>query len=353
MTEKITVAIAGAGIGAAHLSGYLANPDLYQVTCICDPDKERAAPLLELAGCDYCPDYETALNRKDVSVLDICLPPSMHKQAILQATDADKHVICEKPLVSSVAEVDEIIDFQTGRSSRVIPVFQYRFGNGIGKLCALIEAGLAGKPLVASLETHWNREADYYSVPWRGKWTTELGGAIVGHAIHAHDLLCQVLGPVAQVQATVTTRVNDIEVEDCAAIAFSMQNGAVATSSVTLGSATDQSRLRFCFANLTAESPPDPYNPGTAGWTFTVRNPSVKSSVDQVLASYQTHSEGYARQFELAHAVFTQGAREPVSLADARASIELITAVYHSSRQKVAVALPLQGMSEGYHGWLP
>lgn len=353
MSKKVTVAIAGAGIGRQHLAGYLANPTLYDVVCICDPDASRAAPLLELAECDYCENYEQALKRADVDVLDICLPPGLHKNAILQAIDAGKHVICEKPLVRSLAEVDEIIDHVQGKNLHIVPVFQYRFGNGIGKLCQLVAAGLAGTPLVASLETHWNREADYYAVPWRGKWETELGGAIVGHAIHAHDLLCQVLGPVADVQARLATRVNDIDVEDCAGIVFGMQNGALVTSSITLGSARDQSRLRFCFSNLTAESSLNPYNPGTSGWTFTARNSAIQESMDDLLHNYVMQSEGFAREFELAYETFTRNAPEPVSLADARASLELISAIYQSSREKVQVSLPLGKKSPNYTGWLP
>ncbi|NJO38436.1 MAG: gfo/Idh/MocA family oxidoreductase, partial [Rhizobiales bacterium] len=46
------------------------------------------------------------------------------------------------------------------------------------------------------------------------------------------------------------------------------------TSSVTLGSADDRSRLRFCFSELTAESGTEPYNPGTAPWTFAARPPA-------------------------------------------------------------------------------
>lgn len=347
------MAIAGAGIGKEHLHGYLANPLLYKVACICDPDRQRAEPLVQLAQCDYCATYEQALNRSDVDLLDICVPPELHKPAIMQAIDAGKHVICEKPLVRSLAEIDEIIDHLHGRSTRVVPVFQYRFGNDIGKLCALIEAGLAGKPLVVSLETHWNRNADYYAVAWRGRWETELGGAVVGHAIHIHDLLCKVLGPVAEVQSMLATRVNDIEVEDCAAILFGMCNGALVSSSVTLGSATDQSRLRFCFSNLTAESSRDPYNPGTSGWTFTARNSASQSAIDELLESYPDHNEGFARQFELAYQTFVAEATEPVSLADARASLELISAIYQSHRERVPIRLPLGPQSANYSGWLP
>lgn len=351
--KKLRVAIAGAGIGREHLEGYLANPELYEVAYICDPVESRAQPLLKRSDAQYAAGYEEALQQTDVDVLDICLPPSLHKAAIIRAVDAGKHIICEKPLVKSLSDVDEIIAYVKNSRCRIVPVFQYRFGNGIGQLCQLIEQGVTGRALVGTLETHWNRDADYYSVPWRGKWATELGGAVVGHAIHAHDLLVQVLGSVNTVQAHLSTRVNDIEVEDCAAITMCMENGALVNSSVTLGCATDHSRLRFCFANLTAESSADPYNPGTSPWTFTARHDVAQKGIDRVLNSYKAHKEGFARQFELAHASFVAGEAAPVTLSDARASLELISAIYQSSRTSQLINLPLDSGSAHYAGWLP
>jgi predicted dehydrogenase len=134
---------------------------------------------------------------------------------------------------------------------------------------------------VASLETHWNRDSDYYAVPWRGTWAGEAGGAILGHAIHAHDLLCRYFGPVAEVQALTATRVNRIETEDCAAIwRCGFENGALATSSVTLGAARDETRLRFVFRDLTAESGTAPYAPAQDNWRFEARAPVTQAKVD-------------------------------------------------------------------------
>lgn len=350
---RIRVAICGAGIGAEHLQGYLANPDLYDVACIADPDRLRAEPLIVQAGADYVASYEDAIARTDIDLIDICLPPQMHKQAMLQALASAKHVICEKPLLPSLADIDEVMAQAAASGCCVIPVFQYRFGNGISQLRELMSRGLTGKPLIATLETHWNRSADYYAVPWRGKWATELGGAIVGHAIHAHDLLVHLLGPVAEVQARLATRVNDIEVEDCAAIVFGLRSGALVTSSVTLGSARDQSRLRLCFSDLTAESSLSPYQPGALPWSFVARNVAEQSVIDKTVAELPLHAEGFARQFELAHATLTNGAPPPVDLADARGSLEIITAIYTSARTGTQVCLPLSTACEGYYGWAP
>ena len=189
--------------------------------------------------------------------------------------------------------------------------------------------------------------------PGAAKWKTELGGAIVGHAIHIHDLLVKAIGPAAHVQARLSTSVNPIETEDCAAIIIETASGALVTSSVTLGSADDRSRLRFCFSELSAESGLDPYNPGTAPWTFSARAPAKQEMIDRVLQDYAPHSEGFARQFALIHEALVKGKTPPITLSDARASLELITAIYQADRTGQTVSLPLQPDAPGYAGWTP
>src|SRR5262249_18040863 len=155
--------------------------------------------------------------------------------------------ICEKPLVSSIAQVDQLIAAETRAGRRVMPIFQYRFGHGLQKLKLLIEQGLAGQAYLATVEVAWRRRAGYYAGPWPGTWRTARGGALLGLAIHATDMLTYVLGPVKSVFARTATRVNPIEVEDCAAVSFELANGALATLGVTLGSSAQITRHRFSF----------------------------------------------------------------------------------------------------------
>ena len=180
-----------------------------------------------------------------------------------------------------------------------------------------------------------------------------MGGAVIGHAIHAHDLLCQVLGPVASVQANLATRVNDIEVEDCGAIALQMENGTLATSSITLGHTSNESRLRFCFERLSAESATggEPFNPGAAPWVFTASDPADQPIIDEVANRYNEHQEGFARQLELIHATLTRNAPPPVTLADARAALALATAIYQSNSEGSRVNLSEPTDPTWYNGW--
>ena len=71
-------------------------------------------------------------------------------------------MLCEKPLVGSLREVERIRQLAESAGRAVVPVYQYRYGNGLARLRHLIAAGVTGQPMVASIETHWNRLPAYY-----------------------------------------------------------------------------------------------------------------------------------------------------------------------------------------------
>ncbi len=348
----IRVAILGGGIGAEHLAGYRALPDLFEVALICDLDLSRAQSIAE--GLKVSNDAEAAINAPDFDLIDICLPPHLHVPMSLKALAAGKHVICEKPLATSLADMDLLERAEAASAGTLFPVFQYRFGRAMDQLQALDAAGLLGQPQMASLETHWARDTAYYAVPWRGTWQGECGGAVVGHAIHAHDLLSHLFGGIEAVNAQLATRVNPIETEDSAALSFTLQNGALATSSVTLGASDDTTRIRLIYEHLTATSGPRPYAPMDQEWRFQARDMSAQFEVDQITAAVPQARAGFPGFLAQVAAAIDGQENNAVRLSDARASIELITAIYASARANgAAVACPIAPEHALYQGWLP
>ena len=162
---------------------------------ICDLDEGKLTALADEFGVERrTTKFDDLLAMDDLDIIDVCTPPMVHYPMIMAGLRAGKHVICEKPLVGSLKEIDEVIAVETQSVGKLMPVFQYRFGNGVQQAKAIIDAGLAGKPFVGTVETLWRREAPYYAVPWRGKWKTELGGVLMGHAIHPHDMFVYLMG---------------------------------------------------------------------------------------------------------------------------------------------------------------
>lgn len=352
--DRLRVAVVGAGIGRAHIRGYEAVPERFEVVALCDIDADRARPIAEE---HHIPRLVTDLaelcRMDDLDVIDICTPPHLHFEQLQQVLAAGKHAVCEKPLVSSLREVDELIRVEAASDRRIMPIFQYRFGHGVQKLKRLIAEGLAGKAYLATVETAWRRRAAYYNVPWRGKWATERGGALLGHAIHAHDMLCYVLGPAARVFAYTTTRVNQIEVEDCAAVGLQMADGSMASLGVTLGSAAEITRHRFCFSGLAAESNTRPYTNSGDPWTFVGDTPELSEQIEETLTDFRPLPENYPGQFYRFYDALRCGGELPVTLADARVSLELITAMYYSAETGGSVSLPIGADHPRYASWVP
>ncbi|MEQ9811976.1 MAG: Gfo/Idh/MocA family oxidoreductase, partial [Azospirillaceae bacterium] len=152
------------------------------------------------------------------------------------------------------------------------------------------------------------------------------------------------------------TAVNPIEVEDCSAAVLEFANGSLATLSATLGAATQTSRLRFVFEHLTVESNSTAYEFTGDPWTFTAPDAERQRAVDGALADLpETYpaGESFAGQFAAFHRALVTGTTPPVTLADSRQSLELVTAIYHSARCGDPVSLPLAADHPGYRSWLP
>jgi len=354
MGDRTRVAVVGGGVGTLHIEGFQNLPDRFEVVAICDVDERKARQMAEASGIPrVLTDFRELCRMPDLDVLDLCTPPHLHHEQTLRGLEAGRHVICEKPLAGSLEQVDQVIAAEKQSGRRVMPIFQYRFGHGMQKLKLLMAHGVTGAAYLGTVETAWRRRPEYYAVPWRGKWATERGGALLSHAIHNHDLLCYVLGPPRRLFAYATTRVNAIEVEDCAAATLEMSDGSAAAVGVTLGSAAEISRHRFSFSGLVAESNTRPYTNSSDPWTFAGDTPELSDRIAATLAEFQPLPEHYAGQFYRFYDALREGTEPPVTLADARLSIELITAMYYSSETGQSISLPIGADHPRYANWIP
>jgi predicted dehydrogenase len=349
------VALVGLGIGRSHfIEGYANHRDKFRVLAICDINQERLGAFADEFDIPRrTASYDEVLAMDDIEIVDICTPPGLHREMILAGLAAGKQVICEKPLVGSLRDLDIVIAADAKSATKVMPIFQYRWGDGFQKARRIVELGLAGKPYLATAETAWVRRADYYEIQWRGKFATELGGVLLTQAIHLHDMLCGLMGEVATVFANTATRVNAIEVEDCAAASLTLRSGALATFAATLGSPVEISRLRACFEHVTFESCLEPYSPGNDPWQILPTSPAAGERIAAALAGWTPVPPRFNGQLAAYHAALEGGGALPVTLADARRSLELITALYHSARTGQRVTLPIPPDHPDYGDWRP
>ena len=335
------VGIVGTGAGMYHIRAFKDLQDWFEVVAVCGLEEEQVHDTArEFDIPCQSMDINDLYAMDDLDVIDLCTPSHLHVEQVLATLAVNKHVICEKPVAGSLKEVDDLIQAEAASDGRVMPIFQYRFGNGLQRLKHLVDSGLAGRAYLTTVETVWRRREDYYAT-WHGRWDTELGGPLVTLAIHAHDVLTYVLGPPRRVMAHTKTLVNPIETEDTISASLEMADGSLASLSVTTGSSKQITRHRFCFCNLTAESNHEPYRNTADPWTFTGDSPEIEKQIQKALSGFVPPPEGYVGQFSGFYQALQNDTEMPVALADARISLELITAIYHSAETGQVVELPI------------
>ena len=350
--SPLKVAVVGAGIGSQHIKAYQNLPDYFDLVALCDVDPAKASLVAgEFDVKEVVHDYRDLVSRPDLDVIDLCTPPHLHLAQIEAGLRAGKHMICEKPLVGSLADCDRLYALEEECRRFVMPIFQYRYGHGFQKLKLLVDRKLTGEAFVFNVDVAWWRGEDYYlAKSWRGKRSTELGGALTSQAIHAVDMIFYILGPAKALSAYARTRVSQIDVEDCVAIAVELEDGSLGTISVTLGSITQISRHRFTFRRLTAESNTEPYANSRDPWSFSSADKENDAAITQALSEFKPEPEGYEGQFSRFYTALRDGGSPPVTIEDARRSLEFIAAAYHSSESGERVDLPLGKQHPKYYG---
>ena len=130
-----------------------------------------------------------------------------------------------------------------------------------------------------------------------------------------------------------------------------MRSGAIASLSVTLGSVNEFTRTRIMTENVTIESGGPVYMSSQEPWSFLPRPPKDQTWLDAALAGAPSGKEGFDAQLALLHQALETGEASPVTVADARQSLELVTAIYHSARTGMRVNLPITAEHPAYRGW--
>lgn len=107
----VTVGIAGSGYACClHCKGYERVGKIpVRLKTICDIDETKAAETANKFSIEQtCRDYREMLDDKEIDIIDICTPPFSHVSIIRDALQANKHVICEKPLTGYFGRPEDL-----------------------------------------------------------------------------------------------------------------------------------------------------------------------------------------------------------------------------------------------------
>jgi len=223
-------ALVGAGVIGRHHGQVISQlADRLRLAAVVDVVPERAAELASARGGNPYTSLGDALMAEEIDVVVVCTPTGHHGSVAIEALEAGKHVIIEKPAEITVERTDEIIQARDKAGTLATVISQHRFDPATEKTLAAIAAGEFGRVSSGIAAIDWWRGQSYYdSGDWRGTWELDGGGALMNQGVHTVDLLVAALGRPVEVFAYTGTLAHErIEVEDVAAGVVRFESGAL------------------------------------------------------------------------------------------------------------------------------
>ena len=344
LDRKVRLALVGCGrIAANHFGAIEQHADRVELVDVCDvsaPALEQAVARTKARGTRSLADM---LKTTTADLVVLTTPSGLHPEQAIEVARTGRHVMTEKPMATRWRDGVRMVKACDDANVRLFVVKQNRRNATLQLLKKAVEQGRFGKIYAVAVNVFWTRPQEYYdSAKWRGTYEFD-GGAFMNQASHYIDLLDWLIGPVESVMAYTATLARRIEVEDSGVAALRWRSGAMGTLNVTMltypknmeGSITilgEKGTVRI--GGIAVNE--------IQTWDFSEPRPE---DAEVSKASYQTTSVyGFGHPLYYDNMIKTlRGDAEPET--DGREglrTLELLIAMYLSSRDGKRIALPLE-----------
>ncbi|MDY0288294.1 MAG: Gfo/Idh/MocA family oxidoreductase [Sphaerochaeta sp.] len=344
MAKHAIIIIGTGAIARVHIEAYKSMDDC-KIVGLCDLFVEKAESLItemDLVGAVACRDYKEALATCDADIVSVCLPPGLHAQVAIDALNAGKHVLVEKPMATSLEECDLMIEAATRGGKLLSIVCQNRFKTPMMKMKQLLDSSQIGAIRFANVNSYWWRGQSYYDLWWRGTWENESGGCTAGHATHHIDLMQWFLGMPSEVTAVISNMVHtNSECEDLSVAIFRYPEKMALLTATLLMHGEEQS-MTFSGDKAKVSIPWSVHANKELENGFPVEDVQTQDSVGGYYdALPEMDIEGHPAQIR--NFIRAIGGEEELLVTgeQGRNTIELIMAIYKSSVKEGPVRLPL------------
>jgi len=353
----VRIALIGAGnIAQHHARVFTELGDRVSLVAVADPDIAKAESLAADTGAGSYGSLAQALAAQDFDAVVVATPTGTHSEVAIEALEAGKHVLIEKPAEVTLERTDRIIAAQEASGKLVTVVSQHRFDPSTELLVAAIKRGELGRLTSGVASIDWWRGQRYYdSGDWRGTWALDGGGALMNQGVHTVDLLVAALGtPVEVFGYTATLAHERIETEDVAAAVVKFESGAIGVlhGSTAVypglvarlqvhgdkGSAViENDRLTYIHTTPVGESVEEAFMGNTGGDTNHLDRHPIDA--DFFPGEPGRMSDAHKRQYLNFLAAIAGDEAVRVGLKENRLAISIITGVYESARTGLPVRL--------------
>jgi UDP-N-acetyl-2-amino-2-deoxyglucuronate dehydrogenase len=344
VNRKIRLALVGCGrIANNHLAAIESHNDSVELVDVCNVNPLALAQAVSRTKANSYSNLTDLLKTTTADLVVLTTPSGLHPEQAIQVATSARHVMTEKPMATRWHDGVRMVKACDEASVRLFVVKQNRRNATLQLLKKAIEQERFGKIYSVAMNVFWTRPQEYYdSAKWRGTWEFD-GGAFMNQASHYIDLLHWLVGPVESVMAYTATLARNIEVEDSGVAVIRWRSGAMGTLNVTM--LTYPKNME---GSITILGEKGTVRIGGVAvneiqiWEFSDTRPE---DADVASSNYQTTSVyGLGHPLYYRNVIETlRGKAEPET--DGREgliTLELLIAMYLSSRDGKRVALPLE-----------
>ncbi len=194
---------------------------------VCDIENDKAIQLATNYNCAaFFSIDELLTSEKEIDIVVICTPNGLHAAHSIKALQANKIVLCEKPLCLSKKEGIQLQQAEANSSGKLFVVKSTRYNPAIIQLKEILDKKQLGKIYSFQLNCFWNRPDSYYESNWKGTLHLD-GGVLFTQFSHYIDVLLWLFGDVEKINGFRKNLVHNksIEFEDCGIVSVQMKNG--------------------------------------------------------------------------------------------------------------------------------
>ncbi|KIL40571.1 dehydrogenase [Gordoniibacillus kamchatkensis] len=191
---------------------------------IADDNEERGRKYADVFGTVYVGNYEELL-KLDIDAVVVTSENAKHREHVVAAAKAGKHVLCEKPLATTVKDGQEMIDACRENGVLLQTAFPVRFHPAVIRAKQLIGEGKIGRVLAIKGTNHGQNPGGWFVDP-----ALSGGGAVFDHTVHVVDLMRWFMSSeVKEVYAEADNLISDTPIDDCGILSLEFENGVFAT----------------------------------------------------------------------------------------------------------------------------
>ncbi len=221
------IAIIGCGwAGVRHARAFERSGAEVRFAVDLDAGRAKALHALHTAA-----DYRLALADPDVQAVDICLPHHLHAAVAVEAAQAGKHILCEKPIAATLEEADQMIAAAERAGVVLMIAENERFNPLSHKVRELVQAGVIGRPALFQMTRECYLIRSFLEERrWFLDAKAAAGGMMMSGGVHDFEAARLIIGDVQSVYALrAPQRFLEMEGDDTSVALVRFGNGVVGT----------------------------------------------------------------------------------------------------------------------------